>query len=307
MVPGQRGPTSEQRSTPGYTIRGGDCVLPRCKVVLVEEIRLPAQQPGLIAFQELEVGMSVSADQEVARIEDSQAKGQLRLAEEKLAKAQKQANTTIALRRAQATARLRLAEMNKAISANRRVSGTVPSLDLMRMRSAAEDAKMVVEQARVERELAASEVRLRQVEVQLAKEMVSRHAIRSPLQGVVVEVLRHRGDWVDAGDAVARVLRLDRVHIHGMLNVRDFGPEVAGCLVTVEMVTPQNKTETFAGKLIFVSPEIDPINGDFRVVAEVENRQLLLRPGLSVSMTIHLENASATAEANPQRRLLLQK
>jgi hypothetical protein len=39
---------------------------------------------------------------------------------------------------------------------------------------------------------------------------------------------------------------------------------------------------------VFVSPEVNPVNGQVRVWAEVENRGLLLRPGLQAALTIHL-------------------
>ena len=42
----------------------------------------------------------------------------------------------------------------------------------------------------------------------------------------------------------------------------------------------------FAGKLVFVNPEISPVNGQMRVWAEIENHDLKLRPGLRGSLTI---------------------
>ena len=62
--------------------------------------------------------------------------------------------------------------------------------------------------------------------------------------------------------------------------------------VTVEVVLAGDRRETFAGRMVFVSP-LDESGGDYRVVAEVENRraapskQWLLRPGKTARMTVH--------------------
>ena len=40
------------------------------------------------------------------------------------------------------------------------------------------------------------------------------------------------------------------------------------------------------GKVTFVSPEVDPVNHQVRVWAEVDNTELVLRPGLAAEMTI---------------------
>jgi macrolide-specific efflux system membrane fusion protein len=42
----------------------------------------------------------------------------------------------------------------------------------------------------------------------------------------------------------------------------------------------------YTGKIVFVSPEIDPVTGQVRVWAEIDNRDLQLRPGLQGSMVI---------------------
>ncbi|HEY1068118.1 MAG TPA: HlyD family efflux transporter periplasmic adaptor subunit, partial [Pirellulales bacterium] len=103
------------------------------------------------------------------------------------------------------------------------------------------------------------------------------------------------GEWVNPGDPVVRILRIDRLRVEALLNARDFGPEIAGSLVTLDVTMPGGKREQFPGKLVFVHPEIEPVTGNFRVWAEVENRQLMLRPGLIANMTIHLSDAAATA------------
>ena len=61
----------------------------------------------------------------------------------------------------------------------------------------------------------------------------------------------------------------------------------------VTAVMPGGRTEQFQGKITFVSPEVEPVTKDFRIVAEVVNRDGLLRPGLDATLTIHPATVTA--------------
>ena len=62
--------------------------------------------------------------------------------------------------------------------------------------------------------------------------------------------------------------------------------------MTVSVMFADEREESFKGRIVFVSPLVEP-GGDFRVWAEVENRQAkesvewLLRAGQTATMTIH--------------------
>ncbi len=53
-----------------------------------------------------------------------------------------------------------------------------------------------------------------------------------------------------------------------------------------EPFLPRQGPITVEGTLIFVSPEIDSVNGQVEVKAEISNPALALRPGQPVQMTI---------------------
>jgi len=46
------------------------------------------------------------------------------------------------------------------------------------------------------------------------------------------------------------------------------------------------KPQAFSGKIAFISPEVDPITGQVRVWAEVDNRDGRLRPGQAAMMKV---------------------
>ena len=127
-------------------------------------------------------------------------------------------------------------------------------------------------------------------QVLAAQDGIERRRITAPIDGIVEEVFRHKGEWVQAGDPVMRLMRMDRLRVQGFLNAREFGPEIIGNRpVRVDVELSGGRRETFRGRIVFVSARIQA-GGQYRVWAEVENRQSasqwVLRPGMAATMTI---------------------
>ena len=145
------------------------------------------------------------------------------------------------------------------------------------------------------KEIAGEEAKVSEAEVNAAKEGLERRKIRSPLNGMVVEVYRHEGEWVQPEDPVVHIIRLDRLRVEGFLKVADLTPEkVDGRPVRVTVELDQGRRVTVEGKVVFADP-VFAADGEFQVWAEVDNRRnpqtdkWLLGPGLLAEMTIQLK------------------
>lgn len=272
----------------GYTIQGNECTLPRCQVTAWEEVKVPAQEAGVLVTLEAREGLYVTAGQELARIDDAQARLEAKQAMYDQTVAKKQAENDINVRFAHKSCEVAKSEWTQAQMANREVKGSITATEMRRLLLASEKAELQIEQAERDMEVAVATMEAKGVALELANMKIERRTIRSPLSGLIVELFHHKGEWVNPGDPLLRILRMDRLRVQGFLNVRDFGPEVAGALVTVQVAMPGGRIESFPGKIVYVSPEVEPVTGDFRVWAEVENRKLTLRPGVSATMVIHL-------------------
>ncbi len=62
------------------------------------------------------------------------------------------------------------------------------------------------------------------------------------------------------------------------------------------MVDEGEKKSSFAGQIVFVSPEVDPITGQVRVWAEIDNKDSRLRPGQPAKMVVGGPSAVAKGE-----------
>lgn len=273
----------------------GEPVLERCLVSLVEEAQVPAREAGVLVELQIREGDVVTRGELIARIDDSQPDFDRRKAEAEHAQAKAKAESDVDVRYATAAEQVAKAEYDKANESNKRVPGSVTRVELDRLQLTWKRGELQIEQAEVERKLAAMAVQSQEVDIAAAENAIDRRKIRSPLDGVVVRVFPHLGEWMQPGDPLARVVRADRLRVEGFVDASAYDPDkVRDRPVTVVVTLADERKETFNGRIVFTSPIVES-GGEYLVWAEVENRQLeaghaeewILRPGQTVQMTIH--------------------
>lgn len=267
--------------------------IPHCLVSLIEEAAVAAEEPGALTEICAKEGAQVTTGQKLAQIYDARSRLQHEAALQKLQSARELSKNDINVRFANAAAKVAEAKVLQAEEANRKVSGTISFGELLELRLTHEKFLLEIEQSKFKMFTDGLDANVREAEARLAAEDLNRRRIESPLDGVVVEVKRHRGEWVQPGDVVMRVVRVDRLRIEGFLNAANYSAaDVDGRPVAVHVTLAHGRQETFRGKVVFVSPQVEA-GGEFRVWAELLNRQenehWLLRPGLTADMTIELK------------------
>jgi multidrug efflux pump subunit AcrA (membrane-fusion protein) len=268
-------------------------VLERCLVSLIEEAQVPAREAGVLVELNIREGDVVSMGDIIAGIDDSQPEFDRRKAIAEHAQAQAKADSDVDVRYAISAEEVAKAEYDKANESNKRVPGSVTRVELDRLQLTWKRGELQIEQAQMERKLSSMAVQSQEVDIAAAEAAIDRRKIRSPLDGMVVQVYPHLGEWMQPGDPLARVVRTDSLRVEGYVDSAEFEPEqVRDRPVTVIVNLAGERTETFAGRIVYVSPLVEP-GGDYRVWAEAENRkpdgsnQWLLRPGQTATMTIH--------------------
>jgi macrolide-specific efflux system membrane fusion protein len=263
----------------------GEIQIPSALIKLVEQVEVPARQSGALDELGVHEGDMVEAGALVAKIEDADVQLDMRRAQLELAAARKQAENDVKVRFARKSLEVAEAEQRRALDSEKRLSQSVSQSELDQLRLIVERTTLEVEQAQFEMELARTTRGIKENELELAEHGIRQRRITAPLAGFVTQVNRHRGEWVEPGQPIIRILRLDRLRAEGLASAEALGGGLHGRAVklTVEL---EGKPVEFAGKVVFVSPEIDPVNGQVRVWAEIENKNLKLRPGLHGSMVI---------------------
>ena len=161
---------------------------------------------------------------------------------------------------------------------------------------AVEAAELEVQEAESLRQLAGLQAELKRSDVDAAELNLSQRVAQSPIEGVVVELPRRTGEWVQPGEKVVRVIQLSRMRAEGFLPLAKSSSTLVGRSVVVEVTSVDKGRLSRPGRVTFVSPDVDPINQEVRVWAEFDNPEGTLLPGLRATIRIpesSLKSASA--------------
>jgi RND family efflux transporter MFP subunit len=258
-------------------------------VKLIDQLDVPAREPGTIVEMSVREGARVKADAVLGRIDDADARFAENRAKVELQIASHNAASDVAVRSAQRALATAESELKRAAEARQKLRDVVTETEIEKLRLAVDQARLAVEKA--QQELAVSQLQrdLKKVEAEFAAVSISRRQATAPFPGVVVQIHKHVGDWVQPGDKLLRVIRLDRLRVEAYLEAARVTPNLEGQPVTLA-VEGQGPAAVYRGKLTFVSPEIDPFNKSVRILAEIENPSLSLQPGSRGILTIGAPN-----------------
>jgi RND family efflux transporter MFP subunit len=276
-------PTSPSAAAPpsGSPLRVDSVV-----VTLIDQVDLAAREAGALEQIAVREGQTVESGALLARLDDTDAVLGMNKAKLEREIAAKQAEDDVKLRFAKKTLEVATAEEQRAIESAEKFRKSVSQTELDELRLTKQKASLEVEAAAEDQDIARLTAKLKENAVETAANNVAHRRILSPINGMVVQIKRQRGEWVQPGDVVVRVLRLDRLRAEAFINAHEIGGDLVGRPVTLTVDLPGAARSQFHGKIVFVNPESNPVNGQSRVWAEIENPQQILRPGLSGSMTI---------------------
>lgn len=271
----------------------GQPVLTDCRVALIEEAQVPGREAGVLTEMNVREGQQVKTGELLGQIDDTKPLVLRKVKEREYQAAVEQANNDVNVRFADKAAGVALKEWQKAVKANELQQGAIAAIEVDKLKLNAQKAQLSIEQAQFEMKVNKLTSEVKQAEVEAADADIELRRITSPLDGVVVHVFKHRGEWVPPGDPVVHIVRVDRLRIEGFVSAAEYSPaELAKRPVKVTAQLARGRTVEFDGQIVYVSPQNQP-GGDFLVWAEVENREenghWLLRPGTTATMTIDMK------------------
>jgi len=250
-------------------------------VKLIEDVEVPAQEAGQLVQVLVAEGQSVKAGDPLARLDDDLQKLALTRALGELQVQVRKSESDVAVRAAKKSAAVAQADLDRALAARKNFPESISDSEVDSLRLKAEKAVLDIEQAEFELELARVTRGIRQAEAEQARLGIERRQIRAAFDGTIVELARRVGEWVQPGEKVLRMVRLDRLRIEVMLPPATDRRGLVGAAVVFEPIVSDQTVagRNLEGKIVFVHPEIDPVNGQIRVWAEVDNKDGWLLPG----------------------------
>jgi macrolide-specific efflux system membrane fusion protein len=267
--------------------RAADTVeIPGMVLKVIEEADVPAREAGVLNALNVREGETVEQGFLLGQIDDADAGIAVAAAKSELLIAKTRAANDINVRYSKKSIEVAKAELARSIDSIKRFPKSVSESEMDRLRLLVEKGTLEVEQAEHDFTVASLAQQVKANELQSAEQKAANHQIAAPIKGVVVQIQRHRGEWVKPGDTVLRILRIDRLRAEGYMKAKYLGKVSKGREVRLSVELPQGGEVKLAGKIVFLDPEIEPVNAQLRIWAEFSNPDLQLLPGMRAKMTI---------------------
>ena len=245
------------------------------QLTLIEQVRVPARQQGALEYQAVREGQMVRQGETLARIDPGSTALQQRAADLNSRIAGLEMDNDVDKRYAEKSLAVSAAQLKRAQQAAAQFSKSVSKTELDELRLVVDRSQLAIEQAARKLESADLSFQLKTAELDAVTKRLEEMEIKSPLDGMVVDLPVSEGEWVNPGDIVARVIRLDRLRIEAFVDGRKHDQSLVGKSATLKAsVAAEGHEQEFAAEVVFVSPEIQPITGQVRIWAEVENADL---------------------------------
>jgi HlyD family secretion protein len=281
------------------------------KVEPVEWATARAEKAGLVDQILIQRGQRVKRDQPLVRLEASEARADLVAAQSRITQAK--AELEVLERGGRAT---ELADIASALDRARldlqNAQRDYDALTRLQTKQAATPAEVRAAKEAVDRahlqisaleqkraslvaasDRSAAEARLRDAEAaaQLAETRLDMSVVRSPLEGVVYQFDLKPGAYLNPGDLVATIGRLDRVHVNVFVDEPDLGRVAQGMPVVITWdALPGRK---WTGTVDRMPAQIVAMGARQvgEVVCAIGNPDMDLLPGTNVNVEILSDSA----------------
>lgn len=323
-----RGALSELKVEPGGLVSAGEVI---GKLDSAEaELAYDAAKIELATAQK---ARELSLDVEIATANVAESKAQLEQARVDVEVAEKIAESDIAVQVAESALELAVEEVKRGKAARERFTSSVSEFEIFRLETTAKAKSLDLDHAKHEQSVASlkaksagssvprfekaverleleaksagndltlQDLNIKRLEkaVAMAEEHLRRREVVASIPGLIVEKMHSTGEWLEPGEPVVRIVRLDQLLIEGYVPAAAVQQSSVGQSVDVTVTVGAGRVITAKGQVVFVSPEIDPVSQEVLVRAEITNDELSMRPGLAASMTFQPAETVSTAQGD---------
>ncbi len=261
-----------------------------CFAELIEDVEIPAKESGVLTAIMVKEGDAIVSKQVLALMDDERAamaKEEYQLNFDKATNLATDQNEILAAQR-----KLSLMQAEFTRAQRLRSKGSESEFNYQRTLYQKEIAEIEVQTARNKQMLASLDAKAQAVGVRAAMATIERHKIKSTLNGNVFEKLKDTGEYVQAGETILRIGRMDKLQITGQVDSKLLNPtEIEGCRATAFVELAGGESVAFDGQVSFVSLET---NADtFGIKVEIDNRKYqgsdrwILNVGAEMNVRVH--------------------
>jgi len=221
---------------------------------------------------DLQRGVMVFTGQQIAQLDDRHPQEQFSAANTKLDVARNQAKSRVGIEYAEASLEVAKSDYRRSLDIAKRTPGAVTEAELELKRFKVIEAQLQLKKAERDHEDQQDSVRIQEAEVRVAKTQLDLRKIKTPFNGMVVNVISQVGKSLREGDVIAEVAQLDKLKVLANIDGNKITQEqVDKKRIIVTARNPNGQTDNFEGFVRYAAPSFDS-QRQFQVEIEVENR-----------------------------------
>ena len=248
---------------------------------IVEERKIPSRVSGVVSTSQLVVGLLANEGDTLLELESEKIKVRVEVLRQELEISRQQASSRVEIEFGKKSRAVAEAERRRAVESNNKFPGLVPPSEMDRLQLVIDRASAELEKNEFTSELNGKLARVKELAWELGKIELTDHVIRAPMNGMIVEVFRHTGEWVNVSEPVARMIRMDVLRAEVDISAKYSLQQIRDASPVFHPAAIELGDKSYIGKVMLVHPEINPINHTSRVWIEFPNQGLELRPGMT--------------------------
>jgi multidrug efflux pump subunit AcrA (membrane-fusion protein) len=231
-------------------------------------------------------GDEVAAGSPMVRLQADVIRTELEAARAAVAAARVAAENDVDARYAVRSLEVRERELAMSQDANKNFTGAIPSTEIDKLQLVVDQSRLAIEQAEHDQQIAAATLEEKEAAARLVEARLEQHTIHAPVNGIIVEIEGDVGEWMETGKPVVRIISTDPIRIECFVDGRQHGKELVGSEVEFRVTGSHPQDEAAKGRVTFVSPELNPVTGQVKLWAEIQNANQKVRAGMRGSLSI---------------------
>jgi RND family efflux transporter MFP subunit len=291
-IDGQEGSASKSSGTSDMVLEHG--------VVVAYAVQVPASQTGQIQEIAVREGSTVKSGDILAKLDDSASRETLRSIDQEIQRLTISTDNSSEVRKAEANLQALRKQLELLHRANTQLKGSVHTSQIVSLEGQVAVASADMEFAKQSDSIRKLDLEKKRSELAAAQDQQKKFTVVAPVDGTIVEVFHRAGEWVNAGDPVARLIDLSQIQVkaHVLDDRSSILDELPHRDVRILVERKGHTPMELTGKITFISPEVD-VNQCRRVLIHCDNQKRddhwMLLPGSEVDVIVPRASAAESA------------
>ena len=254
-------------------------------LTVVHDTVVASESPGIVKKVRLEAGSDVEQGQILVALNRKEFEAEMEVTKLRMAIAELEASNDVDVRFAQKSMEVNQKLLQRSQNAREKYAKSIAQTDVDRVRLEFEQSVLSEEQAMLQAKVASRQFQLEKENFQLAEIRLENRNVCSPLKGRVEQIFVQNGEWVNAGQPIARIVDPTKLRVKAIFDTDYFKRIELGASADFSYINDEIEYRA-TGQVTYKSSVVK--DGKFQAWVDVENSDLRLIPGIKGTLQVKL-------------------